>query len=100
MTICTVDTFGLILSVLSKSTCINELAATPKRPPLINKNVPTNTKKISRFISLDQAEMDTFISKLQVKQLKRKELLLWEGQVCKNSYFINRGCLRYYYELV
>jgi len=52
-------------------------------------------KTISNFISLNKDEMEVFISKLQVKQSKRKELLLGEGQVCKNSYFINSGCLRY-----
>jgi CRP-like cAMP-binding protein len=31
--------------------------------------------------------------------LKRKEFLLHEGQVCKHSYFINSGCLRYFYNI-
>ncbi len=52
---------------------------------------------ISSFIHLEKNEFDYFTSKLQVKQLKRKELLLSQGQVCRNSYFINSGCLRYFY---
>jgi CRP/FNR family transcriptional regulator, anaerobic regulatory protein len=54
-------------------------------------------KVIASFIDLDKSEFDYFTSKLQVKQLKRKELLLVEGQVCNKSYFINSGCLRYFY---
>jgi CRP-like cAMP-binding protein len=56
-------------------------------------------KVLSSFISLEQSEIDYFISKLQVRQLKRKEFLLHEGQVCKHSYFINSGCLRYFYNI-
>lgn len=56
-------------------------------------------KVLSTFIDLDQSEFDYFTSKLQVKLLKRKELLLREGQVCNNSYFINKGCLRYFYNV-
>jgi CRP/FNR family transcriptional regulator, anaerobic regulatory protein len=56
-------------------------------------------KQLSQFISLDKIEMDYFVRKLQVKECNRKELILQEGQVCKYVYFINRGCLRYYYNL-
>lgn len=56
-------------------------------------------KVLSSFISLEQSEIDYFISKLQVRQLKRKEFLLHEGQICKHSYFINSGCLRYFYNI-
>ncbi len=56
-------------------------------------------KVISSFIDLDEREFAYFTSKLQVQHLKRKELLLVEGQVCNNSYFINSGCLRYFYNV-
>jgi CRP/FNR family transcriptional regulator, anaerobic regulatory protein len=56
-------------------------------------------KHISRFVSLDPSEQDYFTSKLQVKHLNKKELLLQEGQVCRNSYFINEGCMRYFYNV-
>ena len=52
---------------------------------------------VSRFISLDKSEQDYFVSKLQVKQFKKRELILEQGQVCSFVYFINKGCLRYYY---
>jgi CRP-like cAMP-binding protein len=54
-------------------------------------------QSVSRFISLDKSEQDHFVSKLQVKQFKKKELILQQGQVCSFVYFINKGCMRYYY---
>jgi CRP/FNR family transcriptional regulator, anaerobic regulatory protein len=56
-------------------------------------------KRISLFISLDKSEEDIFVSKLVVKNFKKKELILQEGDVCKYAYFINSGCLRYYYNV-
>lgn len=55
--------------------------------------------RLAQFISLDQAEQEYFVSKLLVMECKKKELILEEGQVCKYSYFINHGCLRYFYNL-
>jgi len=56
-------------------------------------------QRLSQFISLNPEEQDHFISKLQVREFKRKELILMEGQVCRYSYFINYGCLRYFYNV-
>jgi CRP/FNR family transcriptional regulator, anaerobic regulatory protein len=56
-------------------------------------------KQLNTLVKLESDEIDYFTSKLQVKQLKRKELLLWEGSVCKHSYFINSGCLRYFHSV-
>lgn len=55
--------------------------------------------RLSHFISLDKNEQDIFISKLTLKRFKKKELVLAEGQICKHAYFINEGCLRYYYNV-
>jgi CRP/FNR family transcriptional regulator, anaerobic regulatory protein len=55
--------------------------------------------RLSQFISLDKSEQDIFKCKLIVKRYKKKELILQEGQVSKYVYFINSGCLRYYYNL-
>ncbi len=56
-------------------------------------------KRLSQFITLDKAEQDYFVSKLQIKEYNKKELVLQEGQICKYAYFINTGCLRYYYNV-
>lgn len=55
--------------------------------------------KLSTFITLDKSEQDHFISKLQCRTLAKKEIILQEGQVCKHAFFINSGCLRYYYNV-
>ena len=55
--------------------------------------------RLSHFISLDKNEQDIFVSKLTLKKFKKKELILNEGQICKHAYFINEGCLRYYYNV-
>ncbi len=56
-------------------------------------------ERLSYFISLDKNEQDHFVSKLKVKQCRKKELVLREGQICKHAYFINTGCLRYFYNV-
>jgi CRP-like cAMP-binding protein len=55
--------------------------------------------RLSQFILLNKSEEETFVSKLLVKRCKRKELILQEGDVCKYAYFINSGCIRYYYNV-
>lgn len=56
-------------------------------------------KRLSQFISLDKSEQDYFVSKLIVKRYKKKELILKEGEVCRYAYFVNSGCIRYYYNV-
>lgn len=53
-------------------------------------------QNIRRHIELDKTETDFFISLLQTKKLKRKELLLKQGDICKTENFIVKGCLRTY----
>lgn len=55
--------------------------------------------RLSTFIPLNKSEQEQFISRLQVKNFNKKELVLQEGQVCKYAYFINYGCLRYFYNI-
>ena len=51
---------------------------------------------ISKFISLDQVEIETIIGHLNFHQLEKKEHLLKEGQICKAQFFISKGCFRQY----
>lgn len=55
--------------------------------------------RLSNFISLNESEQDYFVSKLKLREYSKKEMILQEGQVCKYAYFINIGCLRYYYNI-
>lgn len=45
-------------------------------------------------IVLDAAETKHVISKLQVRAIKKNTILLNAGEICRNIYFVNKGCLR------
>ncbi|TMI90566.1 MAG: Crp/Fnr family transcriptional regulator [Bacteroidetes bacterium] len=53
-------------------------------------------KNISRFITLTPEEEQYFISLFKVKKLRKKQYLLQEGEICRNEYFVTKGCLRTY----
>jgi CRP-like cAMP-binding protein len=53
-------------------------------------------ESVSRHISLSAEEQQLFLSLLQYKTYKRKQLILQDGQICKNSTFVIKGCLRGY----
>lgn len=55
--------------------------------------------RLATYITLDKDEADYFTSLLQIKQFKIKELILCEGTVCKHSYFINSGCIRFFHNV-
>lgn len=57
------------------------------------------TNQLVKLINLDEAEVMHFTGKLQVKQYGKKELILREGEICSHAYFINKGCLRYFYNV-
>lgn len=45
-------------------------------------------------IALDAAEQRLVTAKLRSIVLKKNEILLSSGEVCRNIYFVNKGCLR------
>jgi len=45
-------------------------------------------------IKLDVAETDQIKDRLQYKTVKKKTTILSRGSVCRNIYFVNKGCLR------
>jgi len=53
-------------------------------------------QNITRHIRLNPEEKEHFLSLLQTKQLKRKQFLLHEGEICRYSAFVIKGCLRGY----
>ena len=56
-------------------------------------------KSIKSFVTLNKEEEKSFIDILQVRQLKKKEFLLQEGQICNKISFFNSGCLRLFYNI-
>jgi CRP-like cAMP-binding protein len=49
---------------------------------------------ITRHIQLSADEKEHFLSLLQPKSYKRKQFILEDGEVCKYSAFVAKGCLR------
>ena len=49
---------------------------------------------VSRHIALSEAEQQHFLSLLKPKSYTRKQFILQDGQVCKSSTFVTKGCLR------
>lgn len=52
---------------------------------------------VAKHISLTDEETASFTQRLKAINVPRKEILLKEGQVCRNIYFVNSGTLRAYY---
>ena len=49
---------------------------------------------ITRHILLSADEQQHFMSLLQPKSIKRKQFILQQGEICKYSIFVIKGCLR------
>nr|WP_294788556.1 Crp/Fnr family transcriptional regulator [uncultured Flavobacterium sp.] len=51
---------------------------------------------IQKFVNLDRSEIDILESCFSTSQIKRKDHVLKEGQICNTMYFIVKGCMRQY----
>ncbi|NOW98884.1 Crp/Fnr family transcriptional regulator [Mucilaginibacter sp. SG564] len=51
---------------------------------------------LAKHIHLTTDEQETFTAYLQTKKIKRKQLLLTDGDICRYSTFVTSGCLRGY----
>lgn len=52
---------------------------------------------IKRFIDLDHQEEQLISDHIQHLSVKKRHYLLEEGQICKASYFIEKGCSRMFF---
>lgn len=58
----------------------------------------TELKKFfSDYVQLPDAELEDIVSKFKKRKVKKNELLLVAGEVCKDLIFVQSGCLRLYY---
>ena len=53
-------------------------------------------KTISKYITFTENETVLFLSILREKKIRRKQFLYQEGDICKYTTFVNKGCLRTY----
>jgi CRP/FNR family transcriptional regulator, anaerobic regulatory protein len=49
---------------------------------------------IRKFVHLTPEEEHLLLSKIEIKTVKAKSVLLYAGEVCKETYFVNSGLLR------
>ena len=54
-------------------------------------------KLISRYLDLSNEEASAFAECIPIKIFKKGHLLLREGQLSRDSYFVIEGCVRRYY---
>lgn len=52
---------------------------------------------INKFIHLTTEEYNTILPGFQRLSVKKKHTLLSEGQVCRQHYFVSKGCLRLFF---
>lgn len=53
-------------------------------------------ENIFRYITLTAGETERFFSLVEEKKIRKKQLLLQDGDICKHSIFVKQGCLRGY----
>ncbi|MGN6435296.1 MAG: Crp/Fnr family transcriptional regulator, partial [Agriterribacter sp.] len=52
---------------------------------------------IGKYISISKEELDAIAGFLKPMQLKKKQNLLAEGNICHHNYFVAKGCLRMFF---
>lgn len=63
----------------------------------MNKPFSNFLANIKRYTVLTPKEEEELCGLLLLKTVKRKQLLLREGEVCSYEYYVHTGCLRTYY---
>jgi len=51
---------------------------------------------IQKFVALSPVEEKVLLESVRYQKIKKKELLLHEGHICTENYFVIRGCMRMY----
>ncbi|MGE6221706.1 Crp/Fnr family transcriptional regulator [Nubsella zeaxanthinifaciens] len=52
---------------------------------------------IRKFTNLSDSEFEEIIEFFELLQVKKKEILLREGQICRKHFFVLNGCLRLFF---
>jgi len=59
------------------------------------------TEKLKYYLrvntNIDDKQIDKIISCFKLKAIKKNTILLSEGEICKELYFVHSGCIRTYY---
>ena len=52
---------------------------------------------ISKFVKLDEREIEVILSKISIRNYQAGDILLKEGMISQVSYFNLKGCVRLFY---
>lgn len=52
---------------------------------------------MQHYIDIDDAEWELCRAMLKVRNIKKKEIILSEGEICRDIYFVVKGLLRIYF---
>ncbi|WP_126972832.1 Crp/Fnr family transcriptional regulator [Gynurincola endophyticus] len=52
---------------------------------------------INKFLPLNDEEYSAILPYLKVQKVKKKQNLMTEGEICKQHYFVEKGCLRKFF---
>jgi len=52
---------------------------------------------IKSLVNFSEEDLKKFLSRSLTKEVKKKTILLQEGEVCSEVYFVIKGCIRLYY---
>lgn len=52
---------------------------------------------IKRYVQLKPQEEQMLCERLELKKLKKKEILLEPGKMCQGNYFVLKGCVRQFF---
>lgn len=63
----------------------------------ITNHLPTFRKQLEKFVVFNEEEWSVFASYLKIRNVKKKEHVIENGQVCKEISFIVSGSVRFYH---
>lgn len=52
---------------------------------------------LEKFITMNEEEYISILSFFEVLDVKKKHMLMYEGEICKYKYFVLEGCLRKFF---
>jgi len=60
-------------------------------------NYPGFIAHIRKYVELSEPEVEILEKYVRPLELKRREYLVNEGEICRHNYFVEKGCLRMFY---
>jgi len=63
----------------------------------MNHQLENIKKVISNYIDINEEEWTAYSSKFRVKEFKKKEILLSQGTICRDVFFVVNGLLRVFF---